>query len=672
MDQQTSDRPNALARVVASRRWALAVTMAVVMLFLPTFINLGPPVGMDLPMWASVAHQLKEHVIPSTGWFWGIQVPQANAGQRLGNSYSTSLMLPWALAHVTTPGTAVKIACLLAGLVYALGVYCVCARFTPPLFAAAAAVLGTADPFWLIMDGMWYNILSLGLALWGWRALADYAESWRRCHWVQAVIFLAAAIYTHPLGVALMVIVWGTYLTVFLCRRERVGAWRVIAFLAVPLVAGLLAAPQLSTYLIRSRPQGFGPGYERTAWVLLQDPRGAISTILCCAEPRMFIVPIMTAVGAVFIRRVSWKWCWPVVVGIPLMVLVVIGVPEELLQKNLYAARFAHVLRVLYTLLIANGLAALYRAMRTCVSCGRARRYLVTGVFVSALGMVAATAGYRLLRDATCKPTFSSIKNEVTVRDLWWWLEQNVDSGQTRVYFEGTLNSYEIVSDSPLLLLAPGDRSSHILALTGLYTSIKQVNGWSGFGSSVFGTHYLADGGRFFGGRKPHEAAPELIDKNLRWLNCQYIVANSRAMKERLSDMPFLREVKQVEDFAIYRHTGMTPGWAFRMSDPDKRFPVESRRDGQEYVIRADGSKGNAVIVSVAYDGHWKAFADDRPLPIAEARALMKLQLPRSGRSEILLRYDIEKTGPLVCLGLGGLLLVGVLLGHRWRSACRA
>jgi len=103
------------AAVAASRAWVLLPAAVVLALFLPMFLRPGPLLCLDQPQWAAVARELETGAVPESAWFWGVVVPDANAGQPLGVRYSLNLLLLWALTRVVSAALAVT--CLSCGVV---------------------------------------------------------------------------------------------------------------------------------------------------------------------------------------------------------------------------------------------------------------------------------------------------------------------------------------------------------------------------------------------------------------------------------------------------------------------------------------------------------------------------------------------------------------------------
>ncbi len=665
----------------------LLLSGVVLWIGLPMFFHPGPLLQTDQPVWTAVAHQLKTEVIPDQKWFWGIVFDQENAGQVLGTSYSLNLILLWGLANLFGAVAAVKAATLLSALVLSLGAYSAARELLPPVLAAVAAFFIFAGASEHLLEGTWYNHLAIGLALGCWALLSRYLAEPSAGKWAGAVLTFTLAAYAHPIGAIGAGLAWLGQLP---ASGRRLQHWRrnvaIRYYLMIPFLALLLTSPQALAVLAGNG--GTPYTFETTAYpkwrqfeLLLNHnllPREMQRSILFLAVPGLLLL-------LRFHRRQRRTLLLLLVVSAFLVSRGLARIPLDLSVAGAltnFADRFRFWLQIVYVLLAGLTLNALWDWLYY----GRLPR-LLTVILSAALLLLTWKAGkftrheLALLRNAEGWTTLSEVRKSHELQTLWNWLDTRLDPNRGRVHFEDTYLDYDWQGeDAPF---PNWRRRSHLHALAGLFTEIKQIGGWCHF-TTGFAQHYNRGvsgllAGKYFApdsvSRKKIEillrygalnrrhtlqpATDSLLAADLQRLNIALVVVHSRGWKAYLEKSSAFVKQAEIGEFAVFSLKHRPPGWAVRLSDGKRQKLI--RQASHRFVLEADGRRGEPVLVSLAYNRRWRARWQGQKVPLHASHELLLLYLPQDGRQIIELEFGIRRNGALVGLAVG-LSLFAVLL----------
>ncbi len=646
---------------------------------LPVFFHAGPLLQTDQPVWTVVAHQLKTEVVRDQKWFWGIVFDQENAGQVLGTSYSLNLILLWLFAKWFEAEAAVKLATVISALVLTLGMYAAARVLLPPVLAAGAAFIVFASVSAHLLEGTWYNHLAIGLALACWYFLTRYFVRPSAIRWAAGVLTFSLSIYAHPIGAIGAGLAWLGNLPApgrRFCQWRRNVAARF--YLAIPLVALLLASPQVLAVLSGNgaTPYTFEitpyPNWRQLELLLNVNlvPRELQMSILLLAVPGLFLLlrfPHRQRRAILLLFGVSGFLVFRGLARIPLPFSAFDALTN-------FADRFQFWLQIVYVLLAGLTLNTVWDRLRL----GRYSRTLT--LILAVVFLLTAWQGggllrhqIALLRAAEGWTTLGQAKKRNELQALWRWLKTHHNSRQGRVYFEDTYLAYDW--DDKQAPFPNWKRRSHLLALAGLYADVKQIGGWCNFTTGfaqhynrgvsglLVGKYYAPDSLsrtrieillRYGALNRQHGYLPardSLLITDLHRLNVSKIVVYSTGWKTYLNQSPAFERQAEIGEFAIFSLTNPPPGWAIRLSDGKAQNLI--RRASHRFVLEADGKRGEPILVSLAYNERWQARWHGQKVPLHPSHDLLLLYLPQEGRQSIELEFRIRRKYPLVGMVVG-------------------
>lgn len=646
------------------------ISLYVLFLLFPAMINQGPLLQTDQPMWTAVTHVTVTEVVPDQKWFWGIVTDQASAGLVLGRLYSAPIILPWLIAQVTSPATAVKLAMLFSLALFSVAFYAVARLYLPRRYAVASTAVVISPMFDNVVSGMWYNYLSLGFGLLFWLCCDAFVMRRRRFAIPAAAVLFALSIYGHPVGSVLCQAILCAYgLMLVLTRREF---WiRQLGLLAGAAVVGLLLAyPQIHTLAnvgqvvpVSTTPTvslgvtGFTEVIRRLSFIRVWGAMGSSAVSTSVMIFNIGSVLVLSAFGffALAGKRQPER-VFPIgMVMISAALLIsriynLVPLPYDAVGTlSHYSDRFQLFTQVYLTLLAGIGLHRLW-SMRSGMR--RSKRLVTVAVVVLTIGFlgIAARTPKKIFIDRTEQLGTlgtSTIGEQTT--ELWAWLSANTDPEKERVYFEDTLGNLCWNGSA-----TPENRKTHLLALTNEYTSIRQIGGWGPFSGEFSSLH---ERGTMFGKKvRDTSFTDEFIREELQLLNCRFAIVYSEAARKRLGESMAVREAVIIGPYHVFEALEPFPAWAWntRTNDP---MPL-LKRSPSHFSLTADGLPGDTVQISLAHSPGWRATSVDTDLPIRSHRAMMQIVLGRPGVQVIDLKYRIDKKFPTTFFFLGVACLV--------------
>ena len=640
----------------------LLLVSGVLLIFNPLFLNSGPHLIMDQPMWTAFTQVMSREIIPEQKWFWGIITDRENAGLVMGQSYSLNIILLWLLHFLFPVDLCVKIFLFLSVVVFTLAFYLVGRKFMHPFWAMLASFFILGEIFLNAVNGMWYSYLAIGLALLFWITSLRFLEQPAPKFWILSVLLLALTLYAHPMGFIAGMVIWIFLLGTILLDRGNPHRLKLTGFyFSIPWIALLLASPQVGAML--------SPQFEKLGEPsFYQDIRNLpslsweawlkkIMKIQYSEIRHLDALLFFGLLGLLVLFKKEPKLKGPAYgiycMGVFLtseMILLLPDPPNLLLKLIHFSYRFGVYLQMILILAAGIGLDFLYEASKKMrfqtVSLEKGLkvfRFLLLLV-VFGLGVVSVRSIYIHRHESLM--TLETFEKKGELRSLWKWLSQNVNPRETRVYFEDTLGTYP---------WAVKNNYNHPLALTSVHTGINQVGGWCGFVSDFAYRYNHGIGGDLFGKHSPRDLTKPLVAENLKLLNCRYIIANSPKVTGFLDSISFLRRVETIGTFAIFEYSALSPAWAYKNDGQEKvdLHKISPRR----YALAATGQAGEWIQISLAYNPNWQARQNDTLIPIQYHKALMQIALPKSGPQVISLEYRIEKKKPLF-FAMGGIILL--------------
>ncbi len=644
--------------------WILALYVSA--LFLPAFLSSGPLLYTDQPLWAAVAHTWRAEVIPDQAWFTPSVSDRADAGLVLGQVYSLAIWLPWILSSLFSPGTAVKLATFGSALFYVGAVYLLARQVASRAISALAAAVLLAHGFGEMTAGMWYQYVALASALIVWVICERARVLWRSSLLAAAAAAMALCAYAHPVGLLAAALIYASHLGL-LFREDR---WRPGPRLAAAVGAGvaalLLAMPQLQGYLSLAPDLSTGaPSSPGGAQVsinpgrLLQGMSGGLTGVdvaIACASGVLLCYGVY---GLWRTRRLGLLLPALMMLGGGLLLAMRGPVQYEGAgQYGDFAGHFGKRFLVLWqlalVLLAAGGLQHLVRCL---AGTGWPRKAGVAALAALWVAPALRPAKNLLLDDAPNLVTLGGAKVEAAATELWSWLDAHADPARGRVYFENTGHDYDWnATPEPLA------NWSHFLALSSIFASIDQVNGWCNW-VGPFGLRHGARASGSLFGLPAHRLDAALVNDEMRILNVRLLVAHSPELIAWLTRNPDTERVARLKGFSVFENRSFEPALGYQVESGE---PLAVTRHSPSLLeLSAEGPAGSWVHVALAYAKNWRASCEGRPVPLVNHHELIRLQLPESGQQTIQLRFDASKRVPSLAL------LAGLLLVARWMLSGR-
>ena len=599
----------------------------------------------------------------------------------MGRSYSMNLILPWLFAFCFSASTAVKLSMFFSTLLFLVAFYFLARIYMPDVYAFLCSLIILTPMFDNIVSGMWYNYFALGCGLLFWMFCRNFYcnKTWQSL--AGAILSFAAAVYSHPVGIVFCCAVLLSYILLVLFSQGPNNIQLLIYYILVPFIGLLLAAPQVQTIL----------GLDATSQNIIMNstPQNQSFIITEIAETlrRLFfvrvwgVVPLTKITSLIIILNIVSVFIL-FLLGIfvllqnkviekilPLVCLIVINIilisrvynylnlDIGILRKlsNFYD-RFQLISQIYLVLLSGTGLNYIYNLSKEKFS----RSAFVKPIFILfciSLVFIAVRTPKKILYDHTGQlETLNTATIYPAVTELWAWLNNNVNTDKERVYFEDTYDKFKWNNASNL-----ESKRTHVLALTSVYTKVKQIGGWCGF-TTRFAKKY--EQGTVFG--KPindDSFTDQFILNRMKNLNCKYIVVYSEVMTDRLRRVAFLKEVIAFDVFHVFENTEMIPAWAY--NDSSGGYVRFIRHSSQHFELVADGQRGNDVNISMAYHPNYVAKQDKYKVPIYNDMSLMKIKLPTDGLQSIHFYYTFKKTEALSFIIAGVFLSIIVVITSR-------
>ncbi len=293
---------------------------------------------------------------------------------------------------------------------------------------------------------------------------------------------------------------------------------------------------------------------------------------------------------------------------------------------------------------------------------------MATIIVAISFSLIAVRTPKKIFIDKTNQfMTFDASSIAPDIREMWTWLNKNVNSSKERIYFEDTYDSLQWNNSSYYT-----NNNTHVFALTSIYTDISQVSGFCEFMNDFSRTHEGGRAGQLFGKIVDVEfsynptyypmkfsdnqidslkLSDNLIYDRMKLLNCRYIVVYSDKTKRRLKDVPFLELVAKFDKFFIFKNTKMESAWAYKVGTGEKVQLI--KHSPIHYELITDGQADDLVQISIAYLAKWRAFYETNEIPIVNSNELMQVHLPDHGKQVIHLKYIIDRKTPLMFILAG-------------------
>ena len=636
-------------KVLDWRYWPWGMAVLVLGLSMPVLLSTGPMLCLDWPAWWSICHSMKSEIVPEQKWLWGVLWSQGNGGMVLGGNYSLCIIAPWLLSYLVSVTTAQKVIFVISVELVAVAAYCTARESTSRLIACVAGLLVLLRTIGLINRGMWYDSVSIALALLLVVALSRFLKRPTAGNWLFGCLMLTLAVYSHPLGGILGCTCWLAAFVYAVGHRSRCGQARLlVALVLIPVTGMLLAAPQL---LSMAETAGAGATTAAESDASSMDPfkPKATDAIRLC----LLLVAIP---GARQLWRRDRLLAYMIFFGLLAGSAIYLHIPAQLPRGtpfrqdlSLYWDRFAYMVDSLLILLMAGSGGWLIEGL-----IARGRRILAVSAVMLSLGLV--TVGLYL---AVPRWTLDALGSSASYQRLCEWLRENVDHGDSRVYFEDTFHSSRpLWLDEPGTFLHVGKGRTHLFGLAAAMAQVQQVNGfWTGVGP--FSRLYCEDesGPRFF------SLPEEELRQSLRFVNCGFIVVNTEDARRELARLSFMEPAAEFGPFRVFRVRGFVPCWAW---SGDSGSPIRIVRVSSiEYRLDTTNVHDSYATVSLAYAPRWHAFASGTRLPVEPAHGLIRIALADRAPEQIVLRYELNRRPSVVAAVVG---LMCLIVGMSWTA----
>jgi hypothetical protein len=662
IDYPESNSPLSTRSIADNKKfWAAAIILLVTIGFIRMLINRGEALQVDLPAWTSITHLLRTEVIPDQKWFWGALSQREEAGMVLGEAYSLALILPWVLSFLVTPALAIKLACWLAALLLSLGFYFLAVRTSRPLFSFLGALYVFIMSFYNITDGMWYNQFSIALALWFWLALEQYLKQESDRYWILSIFLFTLTIYCHPIGLLGAIAIWAsTFIHFINLNKARRNRFVFIKFLSIPVISVMLAAPQIIAIFSSSQYAHVSTNLGHFWW---KRQLGLLLNVNLLNKWIQLPLLVFAFFGFIFLwknKKQTFLTSFVIyLMSISILLRIFIHMPIKirlLYQLMSYPDRFQFWTQIIYLFWLTVGLNRLFSLITSKPA--RLRHplsYLVPILFVSFLIVLMWNGITNLgqIISSGRQITLGVYSSRGEIHGLFDWLRDNIDSSKTRVFYEDTNGTYKWTDDYPDP--SPFNCSTHVLALSDIYTKINHVGGW--FGTDSYNCYrYRGDGGALFAMRGEQDYSEANLAQNMRLLNCRYLVANSQQVKRFLDGVNFLETIQVIGRFKIYEYRELKPAWAFFARERSGEIKVK-KISPTKLIIQVANEVEDNLIVSLAYDKRWKAYLCGQEIPIFSQAGLISIHMNSAGPQEVWLKYEIEKRMPIILVLLGFILI---------------
>lgn len=623
-------------------RLALAITCAIAAaLFFPVLANPGAALAVDQPAWTSIAYLLHGEIIPDQRWFVGAFLPSFNAGQVIGSTYSLNLTMLWLLNFVFPPEIAAKVPCVLTAMVLAAGMYLVARRVAGRFASGFAAVLSVVACGELILQGMWYDVMSVGMAFILWRVFQPGEAAWSGKRWLAATLLFGATIYMHTIGTIAATVIWAaTLLHMLLQDRSALNVRIVILVAAIFPCALMLAAPQVAGLL------GNAHGGESS---ITQIPWGTgLSRLLLIGDHSLVkgrasiamiaVLFLGVVVHARSLRNLPREFllvtaglaatCVFIMVQIPLVALVDCCRVPFLGSLAIYATRFSYLWGPLVILLFCallgrnfSGLplapAGLGKFMAAYVTPGFAAIALVLTLYLAA-GVLRSP--YQL--------TLGTVREQAELLESWSWLRSHATRPDAHTCMEHSYQSYKVSGDG--FWEGVSFNSTHVFELAAIYVPAIQRIGGSIYSSGFNSHYYLEEPGSFLGvDVLSDKDSLARVSERLRKLRCSFALAHSDPVRNLLSRVPSLKLAFQSGSISIFRNDLPEDG-AIRLEKIASHL----------YRFEHDGGTAEQVVLPLAYSAQWIATLSGKPLQVDEDDGLLRIHFPADAQAgEVQLRH---------------------------------
>jgi len=649
-------------RAKKNKIYPLIITIYITASFLPLLIRKGEPLQLDLPVWTAVTHIVRTEVFPQQKWFWGILMEREAAGFVAGELYSISIILPWIISSFFPADMTIKFICWLTSILLSLGFYYFALRFTKPLFSMFGALLIFVACFEIITDGMWYQPFSIALGLFFWIAFERYLEQKSSWLWAFSVILLTLVFLSHPVGSIGVILIWGVSLAFLLIGKKNLDSKsELIRIASMPILSAMIAAPQLVNLLGISTHKKIPIHFNQFKWKVLV---GLILNVNLINKWICLCIAMVAALGFFYLAKSKKRVFLATVIIFVVTSLVLSELINYLRAGSFFLSgmaafsqRFQYLSLVILLFWCSIGfsfLENLSKSRRLSAKFGlNLAPIILSFVSIVIFSFYLADSFIRIVKSGR-QITLGYYSERWEIDQLFKWLNKNIDTGKTRVFFEGTKGTYKWRSDHPPD--SPKNCRTNIIALSDIYTSVLHVGGWY-YPNSEFAHLYQGDGGSLFGMGNAEEFSEEKLLNDMRLLNCYYVVANSSQVKKFLDSLCSLECLETIGRFKIYAKGNFEPSWAFYEDGSRDGIEIQ-KRSATEYVVHISGRKRGNLIISLAYNKRWKAYCNNQRIPLISRFALISIPINSEGQMTIHLKYEIEKKISILIFCLGVTLLV--------------
>ncbi len=635
----------------------LLIFVWVYILVSPIFGDSSPFITKDQPTWTAIAYVLHDEIVPNQKWFWSVITDREHGGLVLGDSYSLNLILLWLFTLFASAAFSVKLLTLLNIFLFGFFFYIFMLNFVKPKYAFMASLMAISATFINSMYGMSYANLSIGFGLMFWYFMNKFVEGYSLRHYFGCIVFLTLSLYGHPLGFLPSLIIWALMFIRNLFVKPSNFYRSVIIASSIPCISFLFSAPQLISIL---NNLSFTDGIYQSS--ILMVPVSLKELILYSMGRGILNVPnslrlfgySFALVGAFYFFR---KKDFNKYIFLLLFVFFLLVASKYIVYSPIrlpmisglvrYNYRFLLWLNLLWIILMVIGIHNFETRILPIIKTNLnklvylfATLFFIILIFFLNYSSMIKTFSYGV----KLSKTLNMVSEKKDLMNLWTWINTSVDPNVTRILFEGS-------HASNFFNNLDNNFKSHILALTSIYTDVKQMGGWCGYSSNFAFRYSASERGYLFGTFYKTKFDYNVVLENLKLLNSQFIVVNSNEIISFVSKIPALEHIKNFGKFAIFKYSSLRPQWAYNVEGNSAvsfyhTSPVELK-------IKTIGQKGDTIHLSFPYDKAWKATIDNTVIPILNYNELMRIQLPSNGEHTITFNFMQPKRLSTLFVTLG-------------------